>query len=98
MFMLASAKKTQDHCLVPASNFNRRCHTTCMTWWGGVTCPQHSVSTRKADRAISLHKQESHFHLEKKVDGKKHSCYILISSVFICLLASLHNMNCSKEN
>jgi hypothetical protein len=63
-----------------------------------VTRLQHSVSTRKADRAISLHKQVSHSHLERKVDGKKHPCYILIYQCLFACFASLHNMNCSKED
>lgn len=37
-------------------------------------------------------------HLERKIDFKRiYSCYILISSVFSCLPASLHNMNCSRK-
>ena len=37
-------------------------------------------------------------HQERKTDFKEYSCYILISSVFICLPASLHNMSCSEED
>lgn len=37
-------------------------------------------------------------HLERKIDFKEYSCYILISPVFICLPPSLHNMNCFEED
>lgn len=62
------------------------------------TTSAESLPPIKADGAMSHCKQVSESHLERKIDFKEYSCYILTSPVFIRLPAPGHDVNCSEED
>lgn len=94
--MLASVKNSRNNCLVSSSQFSKSCSPTCEMMVMHSTTLAESLRLQTG-RVISHHKQVSGSHLERKIDFKEYSGYILISPVFICLPASLHDVNCSEE-